>query len=183
MIDETNEKATLKISDGRTHDLKVKTENNKINSYERGSNPIVVTTQCIEAGVDIDVDYIIRDWAPLDSIFQVCGRCNRNGEKEIGAINIINLKSDRGRSFSEMVYDEVLLECTTFSITGNRSISENQFYDFGTRYFKSVRDNLGQSMKVVRAYSGYPLYWRYSMNGWVIFSSTQEHKKRCHGRS
>ncbi|HJH26799.1 MAG TPA: CRISPR-associated helicase Cas3', partial [Methanophagales archaeon] len=49
---------------------------------ESGSNPVVVTTQCIEAGVDIDVDYIIRDWAPLDSIFQVCGRCNRNGEKE-----------------------------------------------------------------------------------------------------
>lgn len=122
---------------------------------ESGSNPVVVTTQCIEAGVDIDVDYIIRDWAPLDSIFQVCGRCNRNGEKEIGTINIINLKSDGKRSLSEMVYDEVLLECTTFSIAGNLDISEKQFYNFGSRYFKSVRDKLGQSMKVVRAYSGY----------------------------
>ena len=122
---------------------------------ESGSNPVVVTTQCIEAGVDIDVDYIIRDWAPLDSIFQVCGRCNRNGEKEIGTINIINLKSDGKRSLSEMVYDEVLLECTTFSIAENLHISENQFYNFGSRYFKSVRDKLGQSMKVVRAYSGY----------------------------
>ena len=118
-------------------------------------NPVVVTTQCIEAGVDIDVDYIIRDWAPLDSIFQVCGRCNRNGEKEIGTINIINLKSDGKRSLSEMVYDEVLLECTTFSIAGNLDISEKQFYNFGSRYFESVRDKLGQSMKVVRAYSGY----------------------------
>ena len=122
---------------------------------ESGSNPVVVTTQCIEAGVDIDVDYIVRDWAPLDSIFQVCGRCNRNGEKEIGTINIINLKSDGKRSLSEMVYDEVLLECTTFSIAGNLDISEKQFYNFGSRYFKSVRDKLGQSMKVVRAYSGY----------------------------
>jgi len=122
---------------------------------ESGSNPVVVTTQCIEAGVDIDVDYIIRDWAPLDSIFQVCGRCNRNGEKEIGTIDIINLNSDEKRSLSEMVYDEVLLECTTFSIAGNLHIPENQFYNFGSRYFKSVRDQLGQSMKVVRAYSGY----------------------------
>jgi CRISPR-associated endonuclease/helicase Cas3 len=119
------------------------------------NNLVVVTTQCIEAGVDIDIDYIVRDWAPLDSIFQVCGRCNRNGEKEIGTINIINLKSDSERSFSEMVYDEVLLECTTFSIAGNLDISEKQFYNFGSRYFESVRDNLGQSMKVVRAYSGY----------------------------
>ncbi len=119
------------------------------------NNPVVVTTQCIEAGVDMDVDYIIRDWAPLDSIFQVCGRCNRNGEKEIRTINIINLKSDGKRSLSEMVYDGVLLECTTFSIADNLDISETQFYNFGSRYFKSVRAKLGQSMKVVRAYSEY----------------------------
>jgi CRISPR-associated endonuclease/helicase Cas3 len=131
----------------RISEIKDCTENEK--------NPVVVTTQCIEAGVDIDVDYIIRDWAPLDSIFQVCGRCNRNGEKEIGTINIINLKSDGKRSLSEMVYDEVLLECTTFSIAGNLDISEKQFYNFGSRYFESVRDKLGQSMKVVRAYSEY----------------------------
>jgi CRISPR-associated endonuclease/helicase Cas3 len=122
---------------------------------ENENNPVVVTTQCIEAGVDIDIDYIVRDWAPLDSIFQVCGRCNRNGEKEIGTINIINLKSDRERPFSEMVYDEVLLECTAFSIAGNLDISEKQFYNFDSRYFESVREKLGQSIKVVRAYSGY----------------------------
>mgnify|MGYP000375779498 CR=1 FL=1 len=122
---------------------------------KKGKNPIVVTTQCIEAGVDIDVDYIIRDWAPLDSIFQVCGRCNRNGEKKMGTINLINLKSDKGISLSKMVYDGVLLECTTFSIAGNQEIAEEHFYNFGSRYFESVRDKLGQSMKVLRAYSEY----------------------------
>ena len=34
MIDEEQEKATLKISDGRTHDLKVKKENGKLNIYK-----------------------------------------------------------------------------------------------------------------------------------------------------
>jgi tetratricopeptide (TPR) repeat protein len=33
-VDENKEKATLKISDGRTYNLKVKTANNKINIYE-----------------------------------------------------------------------------------------------------------------------------------------------------
>jgi CRISPR-associated endonuclease/helicase Cas3 len=125
---------------------------------ERGSNPVVVTTQCIEAGVDIDVDYIIRDWAPLDSIFQVCGRCNRNGEKEIGSVKVIPLKSDRGKRFSEKVYDPILLECTStaFGVNENLDVHEEQFYHLGSRYFKEVRvRGVGQSMKVVRAYSGY----------------------------
>jgi len=35
MIDENKEKATLKISDGRIHDLKVKIENGKLNLYDK----------------------------------------------------------------------------------------------------------------------------------------------------
>ena len=38
-------------------------------SGKRGG--IIVSTQLIEAGVDIDVDIIYRDFAPLDSINQV----------------------------------------------------------------------------------------------------------------
>jgi hypothetical protein len=37
MIVEKKEKATLKISDGRTHDLKVKTENGKLNIYKKST--------------------------------------------------------------------------------------------------------------------------------------------------
>lgn len=127
----------------------------KIKDYiKNGNNPIVITTQCIEAGVDIDIDYIVRDWAPLDSIFQVCGRCNRNGEKKEGLVEIIKLESEK-KLFSEMVYDDILLDCTAFSISGNLEISEEDFYQFGSRYFESIRGLLGQSKKVVKAYADY----------------------------
>ena len=42
---------------------------------------IMVSTQTIEAGVDLDFDLAFRDLAPMESIIQVAGRVNRSGNK------------------------------------------------------------------------------------------------------
>jgi CRISPR-associated endonuclease/helicase Cas3 len=45
-----------------------------------GSDRIVVTTQVIEAGVDISATLLATETAPFSSIVQRLGRCNRTGE-------------------------------------------------------------------------------------------------------
>jgi CRISPR-associated endonuclease/helicase Cas3 len=51
---------------------------------------ICVSTQLIEAGVDVDFGSVIRFVAGLDSIAQAAGRCNRNGLRVTGKVFVIN---------------------------------------------------------------------------------------------
>jgi CRISPR-associated endonuclease/helicase Cas3 len=53
----------------------------RIKTYKGPKQQVVISTQLIEAGVDVSVDTVFRAMAPLDSIIQAAGRANRYNEK------------------------------------------------------------------------------------------------------
>jgi len=63
---------------------------------------ICVSTQLIEAGVDVDFGSVIRYLAGLDSIAQAAGRCNRNGRRKTGRVLIVNLANENLDKLPEM---------------------------------------------------------------------------------
>ncbi len=54
----------------------------------------LVSTQLIEAGVDIDFPILFRAMAGLDSIVQASGRCNREGDPTLGAVHIFQAPTE-----------------------------------------------------------------------------------------
>ena len=71
----------------------------------RGAHCRVVATQCIEAGVDFDFDVVYRALAPLDSIVQAAGRCNRNGRLPEGGSVVVFIPDEPGRCYPGAWYE------------------------------------------------------------------------------
>ncbi|MDF1508803.1 CRISPR-associated helicase Cas3' [Robertmurraya sp. DFI.2.37] len=61
---------------------------------ESGEPVLCISTQLIEAGVDISFQAVLRAVAGLDSIAQAAGRCNRHGKEDRGCIYLVNVSDE-----------------------------------------------------------------------------------------
>ena len=63
---------------------------------------VVISTNLIEAGVDISFECVYRSMTGLDSLAQTAGRCNRNGEMDMGMIYLIMLEGENTGNMEEL---------------------------------------------------------------------------------
>lgn len=111
---------------------------------EKGLKTILVSTQLIEAGVDIDFPVLYRDFAPISSIVQSAGRCNRNGKLKFGKIILFNLERN-GKKRAELVYglgkDKEILGFTKQALNKTH-YEESQLLDVQKDFFHRISKEL-----------------------------------------
>ena len=108
---------------------------------------ICVTTQLIEAGVDISFRCVVRSLAGLDNAAQAAGRCNRNGEyNALCPVYIIKLKEENAQSLDGMRQAQTL----TQSILQDSQLKDCLSYEVQNKYFKDLyaqHENPNQNKK------------------------------------
>ena len=113
---------------------------------------IVISTQLIEAGVDIDLPIVYRAMSGLDSIVQAGGRCNREGKRPTpGEVYVFSL-SDGGKAFGAIAHGQ---NATRFLLDNDKehtrpSIPLELIEAYYDRYYASIESfdskNIAESL-------------------------------------
>jgi len=104
---------------------------------------ILVSTQVVEAGVDLDFDMGIRDLGPIDSIVQVAGRINRENsiERKGSPIYVVDF-GDCQRIYGHATESKARLALS------DTEIAEENYKELVEEYFESVSDKKQSDFKI-----------------------------------
>jgi len=117
----------------------------RIEDIKNRKYKVVVSTQLVEAGVDIDFELVIRDIAPFDCIIQSAGRCNRNAQNKKGIVKVFKLIDEKGRTFANRIYDPVLIDLTEKLLSRKETFQEFEIYQLLEEYFNLIKERMSQA--------------------------------------
>lgn len=100
-----------------------------------GLAPILVATQVVEAGVDLDFDLGFRDLGPIDSIVQVAGRINRENSPERANAPLYIMDFDDCRK----IYGTITAAQAKKAL-GTEAIPEPEYYRLVEQYFQNIAE-------------------------------------------
>lgn len=117
-----------------------------------GKEPVaVISTSLIEAGVDLDFEAVYRELSGLDSVIQSAGRCNREGKRPEGFMNVFTLEGvsiPRGMEMQAGItqslmreYDDIFSPECIVDYYNRLYGAENSSIENGTIYKPGMRPN------------------------------------------
>lgn len=111
----------------------------------QGDKVVLISTQLIEAGIDIDFPVLYRDFATISSIVQSAGRCNRNGKNaEKGKVVVVRLGTNQGER-SSLIYrgpDKELIKFSRESFYESGICEEKDMLNIQKTFFEKICNQL-----------------------------------------
>lgn len=105
----------------------------------RHKGPIIlVSTQVVEAGVDVDFALGWREWGPLESLLQVAGRVNRNAEHDLANLFVVPLEEGQGN----LIYGRILLDAAREVLRA--PTLDEELVQRLSEYFMTIEERISQ---------------------------------------
>jgi CRISPR-associated endonuclease/helicase Cas3 len=121
---------------------------------EAGEPCRVVSTQLIEAGVDLDFPVVYRSFAPLDSIVQAAGRCNRNMKLHPDKGLVVVFKPEQ-LGLPKGVYEAATFKTERWLRNGVDLNAPETFHRYFTELHNAT-DTDAQKVQILREQFDYP---------------------------
>jgi len=128
----------------------------------------LISTQLIEAGVDLDFDRGFREFSPFSSIIQIAGRVNREGKKEISELTITELLNNNSAPYTniniqreefenrlkiDIIESNILANIDRyFELISEQTNSQNLMKDIKKLNFQSVSKTLNENFMPEQEY-------------------------------
>lgn len=122
---------------------------NNIRRKLSGGLPVIcVTTQLIEAGVDISFKCVVRSLAGLENAAQAAGRCNRNGEYPLCSAYIINIKDESLANLPEIRQRQRAAMSVIHGGKYPDLLETSAMDDYFEKFYYEQRDKLSYDTKI-----------------------------------
>ena len=97
---------------------------------------VCISTQLIEAGVDVSFPVVYRALAGFSSIAQAAGRCNRHGEMEYGLVRLFTLENENLSRLEDIWQGKKIASDMLYKTSADEILTPQAMEKYFRRFYK-----------------------------------------------